>query len=718
MAVTASVFSSLWYRVSALRPGIEDRVRIERQPCRGEVWHLLIDPRSGRSLRLNRCAYAIAGRLTATHSVQHVWDAACAELGDDAPTQDECIAILAQLHERGLLRCERSADFDAAYRQYQEQSVRSRAPARNLLAFRIPLGDPTRLLVALAPLGRWLFRWPMLVLWSACVGTGVVLAASHWDALLAHAAKWLATPHHIAIALVLYPIIKSVHELAHGLAIRRWGGAVPAWGITLLVAMPVPFVDGNAAVALPKARQRVLASAAGIMAELWIAALGLIVWLVLEPGIVRDIAFVAAFIGAISTLLFNANPLLRFDGYHALTDALQLPNLAGRSGRFWVQRLQALLLRVKPTEPIMLARGERIWLELYAPLSLLYRLGLGCAIVLWAGSYSFVLGVGLAALIGAQLLSAPLRALRSAFGPGATGDAGGWRTAVALAVTGIALTVLLTLVPMPFAAVAQGVVWVPENAQVRAHADGFVVATPVRDGAQVAAGDVVLALRNPALIADAMRLRARIGALETEHFHALRTDANKAQDTAEDLAQARAELERTDERIEALQVRAQVAGRLVMPRQTDVEGTYVRKGELVAQVLGAASGIVRVAVPQQEAAPLRAHTRTVTAQLAGNLGAPVHAQLERDSHAAAKHLPSAALAARNGGTILTDPDAEHEWTPLDAVVVLDVRLPAEVLSGRAGQRAWVRFDFGAAPLAQQWGRQVRQALLKHFNPGG
>ena len=101
MAVTASVFSSLWYRVSALRPAIADRVRIERQSCRGEVWHLLIDPRSGRSLRLNRSAYAIAGRLTATHSVQQVWDAACAELGDDAPTQDECIGILAQLHERG-----------------------------------------------------------------------------------------------------------------------------------------------------------------------------------------------------------------------------------------------------------------------------------------------------------------------------------------------------------------------------------------------------------------------------------------------------------------------------------------------------------------------------------------------------------------------------------------------------------------------------------------
>jgi putative peptide zinc metalloprotease protein len=718
LAVTASVFSSLWYRVSALRPGIAERVRIERQACRGELWHLLIDPRSGRSVRLNRPAYAIAGRLTATHSVQQVWDAACTELGDDAPTQDECIGILAQLHERGLLQCERSADFDAAYRQYQEQGTRLRAPARNLLALRIALGDPTRLLAALAPLGEWLFRWPVLLLWAGCVGIAIALGAAHADALNAHAAKWLGTPRDAAIAIALYPIIKTVHELAHGLAIRRWGGAVPAWGITLLVAMPVPFVDGSAAVALPRARQRVLASAAGIMAELWIATLGLAAWLALEPGLGRDIGFVAAFIGAVSTLLFNANPLLRFDGYHALTDALQLPNLAGRSGRYWLERMQAVALRLPPTEPLALARGERIWLELYAPLSWFYRIGLACAILLWAGSHSFVLGTLLLVLVGAQLLAAPLRLLRNGFGPGASGRPARIRAAAALVLVAIALTGLLVLVPMPFAALAQGVVWLPENAQVRAQVDGFVAASPIRDGAQVAAGDIVMELRNPALAAEAVRLRARIGALETELFHALRTDANKAQDATENLAQARAELERADQRIDALHVRAQAAGRLVMPRQVDLEGTYVRKGELLGQVLGAEAGIVRVAVAQDEAAPLRAHTRAVTARLAGDFGTPIRAQLERDSQAAGRHLPSAALSTRNGGTILTDLDAEDQSTPLGAVVVLDVRLPAAVLHGRAGQRAWVRFDFGAAPLAQQWGRRLRQALLKHFNPGG
>jgi putative peptide zinc metalloprotease protein len=716
MAVTASVFSSLWYRVGALTPSLADSVRIERQPCRGEVWHLLIDARSGRSLRLNRPAYAIAGRLTGAHSVQEIWDAACQELGDAAPTQDECIGILAQLHGRGLLRCERTADFDATYRHYREQSAQRTAPARSLLAYRIALGDPTRLLTALRGLGEQLFRWPVLLLWAGCVAAGIVAACANWDGLAAHAAKWLATPRYALVALALYPAIKVLHELAHGLAIRRWGGEVRAWGITLLVAMPVPFVDGAAAAGLPKVHQRVIASAAGIMVELWIAAVALAAWLALEPGLVRDAAFVAAFIGTVSTLLVNANPLLKFDGYHMLADAFGLPNLAGRSARYWSEALQRSVLRTPPSAPLVPARGERPWLAAYAPLSWLYRFALAGAIVIWAGSHSFLLGMALLVLFGIQMLLAPLRLLRGSLALATAERGTRLRAAAAATTVAVVLGIALAAIPVPFAAVAQGVVWIPDQAQVRAQSEGFVAALPIPDGAHVEAGTIVVELRNHALTADAVRMQARVAALETELFQALRADATRALDAAEDLAQAQAELARAEERIDALKVRAQAGGRLVMPRQADLTAAYVRKGDLLGHVLAPDSGIVRVAVPQEDAATLTSATRAVSTRLVGEGASAIASELVRDSYGANKRLPSAALSSRNGGSILTDPEARDELSPLDAVVLLDVRLPAAAAAGRAGQRAWVRFDFGAAPLVQQWGRRLRQALLKHFNP--
>ena len=184
----------------------------------------------------------------------------------------------------------------------------------------------------------------------------------------------------------------------------------------------------------------------------------------------------------------------------------------------------------------------------------------------------------------------------------------------------------------------------------------------------------------------------------------------------EDLAQAQAELARTEERIAALTIRAPAPGRLVLPRQADLAGTYVRKGELLGHVLSAGNALVRVAVAHDDAAGLEAQTREVSARLAGEAGPAVRGELVRDSRGANKSLPSAAMSSRNGGAILTDPEARDALTPLEAVVLIDVRVPAAAAAGRTGQRAWVRFDFGAAPLAQQWARRARQALLQHFNP--
>ena len=107
------------------------------------------------------------------------------------------------------------------------------------------------------------------------------------------------------------------------------------------------------------------------MVELGIAAIALGVWLAVQPGLVRDIALVTLFICSVSTLLFNANPLLRFDGYYILCDALDLPNLASRSRAYWFARMEHVLRGTAPSAAVEPARGERKWLETYAPLAIL-----------------------------------------------------------------------------------------------------------------------------------------------------------------------------------------------------------------------------------------------------------------------------------------------------------------------------------------------------------
>jgi putative peptide zinc metalloprotease protein len=290
---------------------------------------------------------------------------------------------------------------------------------------------------------------------------------------------------------------------------------------------------------------------------------------------------------------------------------------------------------------------------------------------------------------------------------------------------GAALVALL-LLPLPQRTSVQGVVWPPDQAQLRADEDGFVGALHVADGQAVKAGDVVLDLANPALQTQLARQSARVTALEAELVQALPGGARSAEanggepragDAQAELARAQAELERLRERVAALTVRAQVDGRVALPQAADLPGSYLRRGSLVGQVLGGEPATVRVALPESEAGELSRTVRDVSVRLAATPAQAHAAQWLRDGAGAVRQLPSAALSQRHGGPVPTDPQDRNDLTALQPVVLLDVRLAdAAAPANRLGERAWVRFDAGFAPVAWQWARGVKRELLRRFNP--
>ena len=272
MAGVASVYSSRWYRVAELTPRLSPHARLRRQRLRGETWYLLADAVSGRSVRLNAAAYAIAGRLDGRCSLQHLWEALLTR-EDDPATQDEVIDLLAQLRDASLLQADRTADFSILLPHMESMSRRS---ARgSLLAWRVPLANPSALLDRFRPLQAALFSRAALIVWGLAISMLVVLATQNAPMLWAHGQLWMATPRFAMLALALYVPIKLLHELAHGLAVRRWGGQVREAGVTLMLLMPVPYVDASAASSFTQRRHRIAVGAAGIMAELSLAAIAL-----------------------------------------------------------------------------------------------------------------------------------------------------------------------------------------------------------------------------------------------------------------------------------------------------------------------------------------------------------------------------------------------------------------------------------------------------------
>ena len=714
-----ALHSPRWHRVSGLTPRLAPQAHLRRQRVRGETWYVLANPASGRSVRLNTVAYALAGRFDGRRTVQQLWDRSL-QRGADSATQDEVIDLLAQLREAALVQFDRAADFDLLL-PHLEQVARPRGRG-NLMAWRIPLANPARLLNRLRPLGRVLFSRAGLLVWMLAVAILLVLALQHAPALWAFGQLWMATPRFATLALLLYVPVKLLHELSHGLAVTRWGGQVREAGVTLMLLMPVPYVDASAASGFALRRHRVAVGAAGIMAELGLAATALPLWLWLDDGLARDAAFVTLVITSVSTLLFNANPLQRLDGYYIATDALALPNLGPRSRAWWLSALRRRLLRAGSPEKMPVARGETPWLVAYAPLAWLYGLLIAGLAVAWLGQLSLALGLLCGAVLVWQMLARPVFRLLGQLRRAAmaqTGSLRRWRVVMAGAT---AVLLLLLVVPWPQRVLVQGVVWPPDQAQVRSDEEGLVDTVPARDGQAVRDGDVVLRLVNPALASSLARQASRVAALEAGLFDALPQGGAPAGDKRAELAAAQTELDRLGERVASLTVRARAAGRLVLPGSTDLPGQYIKRGSLVGQVLTGAPPTVRVALPEAEASDLRAARGAVSVRLAASPHTVRAASLTRDGVGAGLQLPSAALSTRHGGGVQTDPRDAADLKPLQPVVLLDVRLDAstsvggEPASERVGERAWVRFDTGSAPLPVQWARVLRQRVLHTFNP--
>lgn len=707
---STALFSPRWYRVNALRPQLRAQVELRRQDQRGVAWFLLIDEAADEVRRVNRAAYEFIGRCDGHHTVEQIWEQLLAERPDDVMSQEDAIRLLAALHDRGLIAFDAAPDVEAMFRARDAKLGKRRLQGVNPLAFRLALLNPTRLLDALEPLGRRLFNATAFVAWAIAVVTAGVLALLHVNELSAHAARLMASPGQLFLSWLMYPVIKAVHELGHALAVRRYGVPVRQAGITLLMMTPVPFVNASGADGLRWRHQRAIVSAAGIMAELAIAALCLFVWLAVQPGTVQDMALVAMLIGALSTVLVNGNPLMRFDGYYLFCDLLDLRNLGTRSGLWWREWLARRVLGNASGRPLETLPGETVWLVAYAPLAGVYRVALSLGIGLWIGSHSALLGTGIGLFLFVTLVGQPtlaaLRAIAAAGRPRAA-----WRGAAAAA----ALVGSIAILPVPFSTLAQGVVWLPERAQLRAGTDGFIARLVVADGAPVHAGDLVAVLSDERLEAAQAALLADATDLEVAMFQAMTNDPDKVPALREKLAYSRAEAQRNADKLAQLEVRALADGVLVMPRQAEQLGSYRKKGELIGHLLTGDALTVRVALPQDQADLVRSAPREVGVRLAEEGYRLRAGRVERDLDGAVAKLPSAALGDRGGGAIPTDGSDQDGLATQRPVVLVDVAVPA-LHSERVGARAMVRFDHGRATIAAQGLRKLQQLVLQHFNP--
>ena len=713
--VEKSQFSPNWYRVADLRPLLKSQLAIHRHQFRSEIWYVLQDYSSGRYHRFSPAAYALIGLMDGKRTMREIWRQTAVTLGRDLPTQEEVIQLLAQLHQADALQSGVPPDIvELAERasKHRRRAVLQRI--QNPMAIRIPLFDPDRFLRLSFHLVRPLFSAVGLLLWIAVTIWAIITAASHWDALTENIVDRVMSAENLLLILICYPVIKGIHELGHGYAIKRWDGEVHEMGIMFLVFMPVPYVEASASVAFPSKWQRALVAGAGIMVEVLIAAIALVVWLHVEPGLVRTVAFNAMLIAGVSTVLFNGNPLLRFDGYFVLADLLEIPNLGNRSNRHLFYLIQRYIFGAQTAESPASAPGERFWFVFYGLAALAYRLFIMTVIVMFVAGKFFFIGVLLALwAIGIMIVLPVAKGAWFLFTNPRLEAVRGRAIGSTVLVLGSAAAAL-AYVPLPHSTVAEGVVWVPERAVVHAAEAGAIERITARPNSQVAPGDTLIELDDPILetqlsIAQsrADEVRLRLAAIDTTD----RVEAARLRERQEHIDR---ELERLLERRAGLRIASAASGRFVLPESDNLPGRYVARGQALGYVFDNSAPVVRVAVSSAEIDLVRQRTQTVEARLPGQLDKILNASVRSETPGATRNVPSPVLATVGGGKFALDPTAQEELVALEPLFYIDVELAEPLEHTAIGGRVYVRFDLGREAAAYRVYRTLRQIFLSNF----
>ena len=694
------------------RATLVPHARVHRREVRGEPWAVLQNTLGGEQVRLNEAALEIALALDGERTVGEVFAARHPD-GEEA-SREAFAHVLLTLESAGLARLGRVEDTVRLVARARASNRRRRLDP---LALRLPLHDPDAWLGRLAPSLAWLHGGRVRTLCAALVALATLVAFASGERLLAELSQVAASPRRWWLYALLWPALKLVHELAHALAVKRHGGAVHEAGITLLVLMPVPYVDASDSARFERRAARLGVAAAGMLAEGVLAAAALLLWSVSEPGFVHDAALAAALLGSVSTLLFNANPLLRFDGYQILQELLDMPNLGTRASAYLGWLFRRHVLRAQVPRPPLTGPRERVWLALYGLASLGYRWLLTFGIALYLAAAVPLLGVPLALFALYRLLLRPLpRALRYLRrSPELAAHRS--RATLGCAGAGVAAALGVALVPLPSSTRVEGVVRAPPGAALHAAADGFVQRLPLAPGARVRAGEVVLELAAPELAARRARLAAELAVLDTRRRALLGRAPVEAARLDAERARARGEAAALERDLAALAVRAPLDGRFAPSAARLARGRGVSRGEVLGHVVADGGLEVEAVVGQRAVGRLREGVRAVRLRLAERVGEVLESALIGQTPAGDRRLPSAALAfdGTRGIAVASADGAGGELRTLEPVFHVELALPPDAALAGIGERVYVTLVHAPESIGRRGWRAARQLFLEKLS---
>ncbi len=574
------------------------------------------------------------------------------KLGSGSLNQVQAMTVYSWLLDNGLASF---SDADAAA-SGATSTVRSSSSSDrwwkklNPLWLKVPLGRPEGFLKALQPAFGWIFSPPAFVLWSILVIAAIIVLSNHWSRFWSDSANVIARENWVWL-LAAWIGLKCIHETAHGLVCLRYGGNIRETGFVLAVFTPLAYVDASSSWAFRSRWQRIHTAAAGIYIELLIASIAMLVWSYSDSSLIRHILQNVIIMASVSTLVFNLNPLMKFDGYYILSDMLQIPNLMTQSTQTVHQIARRMLLGESSSAPTAIGR-ERIVLMTFGVLATIWRIIVSLSLLLTASVLFHGAGIALAVLGFVMWFGKPLWGfLKSLETLRLQQPERLVRAFAVAALCASVLAVLFFVVPAPVMITAPGIVEYTDGEVIRAVTPGFIRQVHVVDGQEVSEGEILVTLTNEEISARLTDLQQRFAQEDLRQQTANRNHNGGALSVAQmNLESLKSQLAECQKQIAGLELRSSRNGQVVMQNPERLIGTFAKPGMELLTIGREDQKELQISIGQRDlAGSLLAVGNTVRMRI-GTHGI-LTGTLQPVNPQASRNLPHPALAASNGGPL-------------------------------------------------------------------
>ena len=714
MSDNSSTFSEVWYRVAHQSVTLRSQVKIKRQFFRGEKWYVLEDPFNNQFFRLRPAAYDFLARLNSRQTVEDTW-LECIKLNPDtAPGQEEVIQLLSQLYHANLIHYELPADSQKFFERYKKRkSKETKATLLNIMFAKFPFLDPNDFLERVKPYISFFFNKVTFILWLCMVGFAVKLALDNWSELLDQSQSVLA-PKNLFLLYACVIVIKVCHEFGHAFLCKKYGGEVHKMGIMLMLFTPIPFIDASSSWAFPGKWQRISVAFGGILVELFIASIAMVVWANTGDGLIHNLAYNVVFLASVTTILFNGNPLLRYDGYYILSDWLEIPNLTSRSTRQLLYLAERFLLRIKKAKSAANNFVEAFWLVTYGITSLIYRIVVFAGIILFIANRFLILGVIMAIICLVSWAITPLCRFVNYLWTSPQLERNRLQAITNTAVLFGGVAIALGLLPFPNYFHAPGVVQAKEFSQISNESPGFIEEIFVRSGNYVEKGQPLYRLKNEMLSFDLRSAEAKFKEVEAIYLNSLKNEAENLSPVEQQLEVLKDQINHYRTQIDFLTVRAPHRGIWVAPQLDEYQGMWSDRGNPIGYIINKDSFYFSSIVSQNDASRLFSKTNLdARVRLVGESEHKIPINEQRIIQGEQSQLPSAALGFYGGGDIaVSNKDAMQSSEPFFEVRSYMANVPeVKEIHGRTGR---IRFKLPSEPLFIQWWRSLRKLLQSRY----